>query len=65
MTQAYLISRSLDEFAAAREQFAQLIQALQSEPNLKREHGGHRGADLARWPRAFKASITRLLSGAV
>jgi hypothetical protein len=39
MKQAYLISRSLDEFAAAREQFSQLIQALQSEQNLEREHG--------------------------
>ncbi|MCP4209042.1 MAG: ISKra4 family transposase, partial [Shimia sp.] len=29
----------LDEFAAAREQFAQLSEALQSEPNLEREHG--------------------------
>jgi hypothetical protein len=39
MKQAYLISRSLVEFSAAREQFAQLIQALQSERHLEREHG--------------------------
>lgn len=39
MTQAYLIHQGLDEFTAAREQFAQLIEALQSEPNLEREHG--------------------------
>jgi hypothetical protein len=39
MTQAYLINRSLDEFAAAREQFAQLIEALQSAQNLENEHG--------------------------
>jgi hypothetical protein len=39
MKQTYLIRRSLDEFSAAREQFGQLIQALQSEHNLKREHG--------------------------
>ncbi|MEN8131998.1 MAG: hypothetical protein ABFS45_17815 [Pseudomonadota bacterium] len=39
MTQAYFISRGLDEFAAAREQFAQFSEALQSEPNLEREHG--------------------------
>jgi hypothetical protein len=39
MKQTYLIRRSLDEFSAAREQFGQLIQALQSEQNLEREHG--------------------------
>jgi hypothetical protein len=39
MKQTYLIRRSLEEFSAAREQFGQLIQALQSEHNLEREHG--------------------------
>jgi hypothetical protein len=39
MKHVYLTSRSLDEFSAAREQFSQLIQALQSEQNLEREHG--------------------------
>ncbi len=39
MKQAYLIHQGLDEFAAAREQFAQLIQALQSAGNLELEHG--------------------------
>jgi hypothetical protein len=39
MTQAYLIHQSLDEFAAAREQFSELVEALQSEPNLRKEHG--------------------------
>ncbi len=39
MRQAYLIHQGLDEFAAAREQFGQLIEALQSEPNLEKEHG--------------------------
>ncbi len=39
MTQAYLIHRGLDEFAAAREQFGHLSEALQSEHNLEREHG--------------------------
>jgi hypothetical protein len=39
MTQAYLIYQGLDEFAAARDQFGQLIEALQSEPNLEKEHG--------------------------
>jgi hypothetical protein len=38
MTQAYLIHQGLDEFTAAREQFSQLIQALQSDRNLEREH---------------------------
>jgi hypothetical protein len=38
MTQAYLIHQSLDEFAAAREQFGQLIEALRSEQNLELEH---------------------------
>lgn len=38
MTQAYLIHQGLDEFAAAREQFSQLIQALQSERTLELEH---------------------------
>lgn len=39
MRQAYLIHQGLDEFAAAREQFGQLIEALQSECNLEKEHG--------------------------
>jgi hypothetical protein len=39
MTQAYLIHQGLDEFAAARDQFGQLIEALQSEFNLEKEHG--------------------------
>ncbi len=39
MKQAYLIHPGLDEFAAAREQFAQLIQALQSAGKLELEHG--------------------------
>ena len=39
MRQAYLIHQGLDEFAAAREQFGQLIEALESEQNLEREHG--------------------------
>ena len=39
MKQAYLISRGLDEFAAAREQFGQLSEVLRSPPNLEREHG--------------------------
>ncbi|MCP4208110.1 MAG: ISKra4 family transposase [Shimia sp.] len=39
MRQAYLIHQGLDEFVAAREQFGQLIEALQSDHNLKREHG--------------------------
>ena len=39
MRQAYLIPQGLDEFAAAREQFGQLIEALGSEQNLALEHG--------------------------
>ena len=39
MTQAYLINRDFDEFSAAREQFTQLSEALQSEQTLEREHG--------------------------
>jgi hypothetical protein len=39
MRQAYLIHQGLDEFAAAREQFGQLIEALGSEQTLAREHG--------------------------
>ena len=38
MRQAYLIHQSLDEFSAAREQFSGLVEALQSEPNLRKEH---------------------------
>ena len=39
MTQAYLINCDFDEFSAAREQFAQLSEALQSEQTLEQEHG--------------------------
>lgn len=39
MTQAYLISQSLDEFTAAREQFAHLVGELQSGDTLGMEHG--------------------------
>jgi hypothetical protein len=37
--EAYLISQSLDEFAAAREQFAHLVSELQSGDALGMEHG--------------------------
>ena len=39
MEEAYLISQSLDEFAAAREQFAHLVSELQSGDTLDMEHG--------------------------
>jgi hypothetical protein len=39
MRQVYLIHKSLDEFSAPREQFAQLVEALGSEQNLELEHG--------------------------
>lgn len=39
MKEAYLISQSLDEFAAAREQFAHLVSELQSGDTLGMEHG--------------------------
>ncbi len=39
MKEAYLISQSLDEFAAAREQFAHLVSELQSGETLGMEHG--------------------------
>ena len=39
MKEAYLISQSLDEFAAAREQFAHLVGELQSGDTLGMEHG--------------------------
>ncbi len=39
MEEAYLISQSLDEFAAAREQFAYLVSELQSGDTLGMEHG--------------------------
>jgi len=38
--EAYLISQSLEEFAAAREQFAHLVRDLQSGDTLGLEHGG-------------------------
>jgi hypothetical protein len=39
MKQGYLISKDLDEFVAAREQFAHLVKELQSEQTLHLEHG--------------------------
>jgi len=39
MKEAYLISQGLDEFAAAREQFAHLVSELQSGDTLGLEHG--------------------------
>ena len=39
MKEAYLISQSLEEFAAAREQFAHLVSELQSGDALGMEHG--------------------------
>ncbi len=39
MRQAYLIRRSAEEFAAAREQFGVMVDRLQSAAALGMEHG--------------------------
>ena len=69
MKQAYIISRGAEEFAAAREQFALIVDRLQSVAGLGMEHGevegliSREGTELeavaARAPRMRAAAETR------
>jgi hypothetical protein len=60
MRQAYLIHQSLDEFAAAREQFAQPLEALRSEQPLELDHGDVEELIWQDGKEAVKANVTRV-----
>ena len=60
MNQAYLISRGTEEFAGAREQFAMIVDWLQSAAALGMEHGEVEGLI----SREGTELMRRLLAGA-